>query len=293
MTAKIVKASFPSHVLSRPTHWQAPLIFASPHSGRDYPARFVADSVLELGDLRRSEDAYVDALLPSAEALGVPVLAARFPRAFVDVNRNAREVDPFMFTTSPVDGTEIRSNRVLAGFGAIPKLAADGRPIYARKLSAAEGRARMVWCYTPYHETLQALITECLSLFGIAILIDWHSMPSAATAGGRSLPDMVLGDRYGSSCAPWITQEWQSQLEEQGFSIARNSPYAGGHVTSLYGQPRSDTHALQIEINRRLYLDEQRVKRHGEKFKDLQNRIQLVANQIIAHHASPTRFAAE
>ncbi|MEM9422882.1 MAG: N-formylglutamate amidohydrolase [Pseudomonadota bacterium] len=293
MAAKIVKASFPGHIITRPPVWRAPFIFASPHSGRDYPARFIADSVLDLADLRRSEDAYVDTLLPSADILGVPVLAARFPRAFVDVNRNAREIDPFMFTTSPVDGTEIRSNRVLAGFGSIPKLAADGRPIYARKLSAAEGRARMTWCYTPYHEALQSLINECKSHFGMAILVDWHSMPAAATVGGRPLPDFILGDRYGSSCAPWVTHEWQELLETNGYGLARNTPYAGGHVTSLYGQPNIDVHAIQIEINRHLYLDEQRVRRLPDQFKLLQSTIQAMSIDVIERHATPSRFAAE
>lgn len=293
MAAKIVKASFPGHAICRPHHWRAPYIFASPHSGRDYPARFLADSILPLADLRRSEDAYVDTLLPDAAALGVPVLTARFPRAFVDVNRNAREMDPFMFSSSPSDGVEIRSARVMAGFGVIPKYAAEGRAIYGRKLSAAEGRARMTWCYTPYHDALKGLIAECLTRFGTAIIIDWHSMPSTAVCGTRPLADMVLGDRHGSSTDAAIMGAWEQQFAACGLQTARNSPYAGGYVTSQYGQPRQGVHALQIEINRGLYLDERKVTRRRHKFDTLRGHIDRVSRTIIDGAATPLQFAAE
>ena len=258
MVASVTEQDYPGHRVLRPGAWTTPHILACPHAGRRYPARFVAESRLSLLDLRRSEDAYVDALLPDPDAVGAPILVADFPRVFVDVNRAPYEMDPLLFD-APVGADAARSGRVLAGFGVIPKLAAEGRAIYARRLSAAEGRARIKWCYEPYHAALRSLIRECLTRFGEAILVDVHSMPSAGP--GRRLPDVVLGDRFGASCDKAVMDQWTGTLATAGVSTARNSPYAGGFVTSLYGRPREGVHVLQLELNRGLYLDEATVAR--------------------------------
>jgi N-formylglutamate amidohydrolase len=258
LVATLAKKDFPGHAVAMPSAWTSPVVFACPHSGRDYPKSFVSGSRLSLLELRRSEDAYVDLLLPEADAAGVPVLTAAFPRAFVDVNRAPYELDPFLFD-APVGGERTRSGRVLAGFGVIPKLAAEGRAIYARKLPAQEARARIKWCYEPYHAAMRDLIRRCLTLFGEAVVIDWHSMPSAGA--GRTMPDVVLGDRFGASCGESVVARWEAAFRAAGLSVARNSPYAGGYVTSLYGRPSEGIHVLQVELNRALYMDEAKVAR--------------------------------
>lgn len=292
MVAKIVKASFPGHILDRPVAWRAPYIFASPHSGRHYPSRFLAGTALDLAELRCSEDAYVDLLLPAPDDIGVPTLSARFPRAFVDVNRSPRELDAEMFSSPPSDRADSRTNRVLAGFGVIPRLAAAGRPIYARRLPGREGDARLRMCYQPYHEALRGLIDECVSIFGTAVVIDWHSMPSHG-ACGQPLADVVLGNRFGASCSPEVTEAWETALTDAGLSVKRNAPYAGGYVTQTYGKPSAGVQVLQVEINRRLYLDEVRIMRLGPQMQRLKARLRHAIEQILGEAAAPFSQAAE
>ena len=239
-----------------------PLVFASPHSGRLYPADLMAASVLGAQAIRRSEDALVDTLLDGAEALGVSVLAARFARAYLDVNREPYELDPAMFEDELPPFARARTPRVAAGLGAIAKVVAEGQEIYGRKLSFAEACARIEAVHRPYHVALGALLEAAKAAFGRVALIDWHSMPSAAgrpTAGGRTA-DFVLGDRFGSSCAAALTALAEGELRRLGYTVARNAPYAGGYTTEVYGDPAKATHVLQIEINRGLYLDESTVR---------------------------------
>ncbi len=292
MGGKIVRAAYPGLALSRPGEWRAPYVFASPHSGREYPTRFVRESVLDLAALRRSEDAYVDQLLPDPNLYGVPVLAARFPRAFVDVNRDSRELDPQMFTASAAEGGEIRSSRVAAGFGVIPRLAAEGRSIYAKKLTPADARARLRSCYVPYHEALEALLGECRERFGFAVLIDWHSMPSAS-GHGHALADVVIGDRFGASADRGLVDIWDRAFRDVGLTTALNTPYAGGHVTSQYGRPRDGVHVLQIELNRALYLDEGRVARHMQRFESLREKLNAAVALAIESFGFQQAMAAE
>lgn len=293
MVAKIVKASYPGHSIVRPSAWTHPFVFASPHSGRDYPARFLSDTILDLADLRRSEDAYVDLLIDFAAELGVPSLLARFPRAFVDVNRHPREIDSSMFTGLTLPGEEIRSNRVLAGFGAIPRLGAEGRPIYAKRLSAQEGRARIDRCHLPYHEALSALVAECLDRFGQATVIDWHSMPATAGGPGSKLPDVIFGDRFGAACDRASVVAWEVAVRNEGLTTGRNVPYAGGHVTAAFGQPAAGVEALQIELNRSLYLDEAKVAR-ASGFDALRARLHRAVIAVFNRSSSAVqRFAAE
>jgi N-formylglutamate amidohydrolase len=240
--------------LDRPVRQTVPFLFASPHSGRNYPASLLERSRLDATTLRRSEDAFVDELFAGAVGLGAPLLAAQFPRAFLDVNRSMAELDAGMFA-APLDvPVDTPSPRVAAGLGVIPRIVRDGAEIYRGKLDSAEADTRLTQLYRPYHRTLAALMEETRARFGAAVLIDCHSMPSAL-----SVPDIVLGDRYGASAAPQLTSRAEAAFTREGFSVARNTPYAGGYTTALYGRVASGCHALQIEINRALYLDEDKI----------------------------------
>jgi N-formylglutamate amidohydrolase len=247
--------------LRRPTGTPVPLVVASPHSGADYPQDLLDSTRLDPRTLRRSEDCFVDALFAAAPALGVPLLAARFPRAYLDVNREPWELDPAMFADPLPSFVNARSPRVRMGLGTIARIVASGEEIYARKLRFAEARQRVEGLYQPYHRTLRHLVEQSESTFGGYLLIDCHSMPSAAGGGGQGGADIVLGDCHGASCAPRIVEAARAFFAGRGFTIALNTPYAGGFTTVHYGRPRRGRHALQIEINRALYMDEQNYRR--------------------------------
>jgi len=235
-----------------------PLVFASPHSGRQYPDDMMAAAALDALAIRRSEDALVDDLIAEAPALGAATITARYARAYIDLNREAFELDPQMFADELPEFARGRTARVAAGLGAIARVVSEGQEIYARKLTFAEARGRIDGAHRPYHAALEGLLGEATAAHGFAILVDWHSMPAAAArAGGRDRPcDIVLGDRFGASCAGVLPARLERELETMGYRVARNSPYAGGYTTEHYGRPARRTHALQIEINRALYMDE-------------------------------------
>lgn len=238
------------------------LVFASPHSGRDYPAELMAAAVLDSAAIRRSEDAFVDELIASGPAYGAAVITARYARAFIDLNREAYELDPAMFEDELPAFAQGRTARVAAGLGSIAKVVGEGQEIYRRKLTFAEARRRIEGAHKPYHQALAGLIEAARARHGRAALIDWHSMPSAASSAAASYDqarrgcDIVLGDRFGSACAPELTRLVERQLEAMGYRVARNAPYAGGYTTEFYGRPGEGVHALQVEINRAVYLDE-------------------------------------
>ena len=244
--------------VSRPAKLSLPFVFASPHSGRSYPASLMRASRLDPLTLRRSEDAFVDELFAGVTGLGAPLIAARFPRAYCDANRGPQELDPAMFA-GPLDvAVDTPGPRVLAGLGVIPRIVRDGAEIYRGKLASEDAATRIARLHRPYHEALRGLVEEALARFGVAIVVDCHSMPSAL-----AVPDIVLGDRYGAS-APAALSGWaESAFAGAGFSIVRNSPYAGGYTTSLYGRAGAGCHAFQIEINRSLYLDEESMARRA------------------------------
>ena len=269
-----------------------PLVFASPHSGRLYPQEMMAASVLDAASIRRSEDVLVDALVTPAAIHGAVVITASYARAYIDVNREPYDLDPSMFEDELPAFARGRSARVAAGLGSIARIVAEGQEIYGRKLTFAEAAARIVaegqeiyarkltfaearrrieLVHQPYHEALAALLAQARAAFGVAVLVDWHSMPAAAARtygqsgdmgvgrrgmSGAGVCDLVLGDRFGTACAPAITALVERELEAMGYRVARNAPYAGGYTTEFYGKPAARTHALQIEINRGLYLDE-------------------------------------
>jgi N-formylglutamate amidohydrolase len=239
-----------------------PLVVASPHSGSDYPAEFVATSRLDPLTLRRSEDAFVDEIFAGSPRLGVPMLAARFPRAYLDVNREAWELDPAMFTEPLPDYVNARSPRVRMGLGTIARVVASGEEIYAGKLGFAEAQERIETLYYPYHAALGRLVDETSAEFGFCLLVDCHSMPSGAPGNtGREAADIVLGDCHGAACAPQIVESARRYLTRRGFVVALNAPYAGGFTTGHYGRPRRGRHALQVEINRAIYMDERNYRR--------------------------------
>ncbi|MEO8926519.1 MAG: N-formylglutamate amidohydrolase [Caulobacteraceae bacterium] len=236
----------------------APLVFASPHSGRIYPTPMMDASHLDGAAIRRSEDAFVDGLIEGAPAYGATVIAARFARVWLDVNREAWELDPAMFEDELPPYARGRSARVAAGLGAIARIVCEGQEIYARKLNFAEARGRVEAVHRPYHEALAELIAQAREAHGAAILIDWHSMPAAAArhAAGGAGCDMVLGDRFGGASSPAVSRLVEREQAAMGYRVARNAPYAGGYTTEHYGRPAGRVHALQIEVNRALYLDE-------------------------------------
>lgn len=250
--------------LNEPDRLALPIVLASPHSGRDYSQDFLALVEVPEGELRRAEDAFVDRLLQAAPGLGVPLLAAEFPRSRVDVNREALELDPEMFEGQLPAEANTRSPRVAAGLGSIPKLSAGGRHIYRRPLPVADGLAMIERFWRPYHTALTRLVQTAQASFGVALLLDCHSMPSAGGvgdgAGGETLADIVLGDVWGQSCDPLLVERAEVYLTQRGYAVVRNTPYAGGYTTRHYGRPGDGVHALQIEINRALYLDEARIE---------------------------------
>jgi N-formylglutamate amidohydrolase len=236
-----------------------PLVFASPHSGRHYPKDMGASARLGADLIRSSEDALVDLLLEAAPGHGCTVLLARYARAYVDVNREPYELDASMFEDALPEFARARTARVAAGLGSIARLVAEGREIYDRKLTFAEANRRIEAVHRPYHRALGELVRQARDAWGAAVLIDWHSMPGAAAGAahhGRRQVDMVLGDRFGSTCSPALTELVERRLVGMGYAVARNAPYAGGFTTEAYGRPVEGVHALQIEINRSLYLDE-------------------------------------
>ena len=248
--------------LQQPVARSLPLVLASPHSGTEYPADFLAASRLGAVALRRSEDCFVDELFAAAPRLGAPLLSARFPRAYVDVNREAYELDPSMFADALPKFVNAGSPRVRMGLGTIARIVASGEEIYPKKLRFAEAQRRIERLYRPYHRALRGLVEETKALFGGCLLIDCHSMPSGAdSAHERSGADIVLGDCHGVSCAPQFVKAARRFLVDHGFAVAINAPYAGGFTTGHYGRPSVQCHALQIEVNRALYVNERDYQR--------------------------------
>ena len=254
-------------------------IFASPHSGRAYPADLLNASRLDPLTLRRSEDCFVDDLFADVPRHGAPLLKALFPRAYCDVNRDPGELDPALFLEAPPMTAMSRSPRVNAGLGVIARVVRDGAEIYRRRLPLAEARRRLAELHLPYHTALKGLIEDTVARFGRAILIDCHSMPSQAAVGGV---DMILGDRYGASCAPDFTAFVTRTLAQAGFSVGRNNPYAGGYTAETYGDPAKGIHVLQIEINRAIYLDEQRLERLPA-FASIKERLGVVIGRLAGY----------
>ncbi len=264
-------------VLARPERQRAPLVVASPHSGRRYPPEFVAASRLDPLSLRRSEDGFVDRLWEAAPSLGAPLLAATFPRAWCDANRQAWELDPAMFSDPLPPWVTTTSPRLDAGLGTLARVVASGEGIYRDRLPFSEAQRRVRVGWQPYHDALSALLAETRARFGACLLLDCHSMP--ASPGGGA--DVVLGDAHGTACAPALGRLVEAEFAARGLRVRRNHPYAGGFVTRHYGRPREDVHVLQVELARGLYMDEQRME-PSSGFERLRRHVTEVLEVLVA-----------
>ncbi len=257
--------------VSAPAQQRIPFVFNSPHSGRYYPQSFLDESRLDGLSIRYSEDCYTDELFAASVRLGAPMLKAHFPRAFLDVNREPYELDPRMFAEGLPSFANIQSVRVAGGLGTVPRLVGEGQMIYPGRIALEEAFYRIENIYKPYHHALDSLLQSTRERFGYTVLIDCHSMPGGMRPGETGArPDFIIGDRFGRSCSERLTQAAIGFLRELGYTVAHNKPYAGGFITEHYGRPAVGCHALQIEINRSLYMNERSLQKL-EGFEVLRN----------------------
>src|SRR5689334_6140158 len=270
----------PPFEVLEPVECRGPVVFNSPHSGRIYPRTFLSAAKLDLATLRRSEDSFVDELIAGVVPRGHPLVRVHFPRCYVDVNREPYELDPRMFDGRLPSFANTRSMRVAGGLGTVARVVGDAQEIYDQRISVAEALRRIDALYKPYHRTLRRLFTKLHREFGAAILVDCHSMPSS-TGGRDERPraDLVIGDRYGTSCVGLVTETVEQTLRGFGYVISRNKPYAGGFITEHYGNPASGLHAVQLEINRALYMDERRYQRTAG-FNRLAEDMEVVSRRL-------------
>lgn len=282
-----------AYTLILPKRRETSVVFASPHSGRAYPQEFLARTVLDERMIRTSEDAFVDDLLAAVPTFGAPLLAANAPRSYLDLNRGADELDPAVVE----DARSFAHNpRVASGLGVIPRVVAGGRAIYCGKLPMSEARGRIRDLWQPYHACLARLLDESRERFGQAILIDVHSMPheamEAIPARAGKRPEVVIGDRYGASASSDVVTGIEDAFRAQGFRVARNAPFAGAYITQTYGRPGIRQHAVQIELDRALYMDERAIQPHAQ-FADFRARLEPVLRGIAALGMPEARLAAE
>ena len=285
----------PPYAVDEPAAHTLPFVFNTGHSGSVYPPHFIAASRLDALTLRRSEDAHVERLFAPVVALGAPLLRANFPRAFLDVNREPFELDPRMFDGRLPPFANTRSMRVAGGLGTVPRVVADGQEIYTRRLPVEEATARIEGLYKPYHRILRGLIQRTTQRHGHCVLIDCHSMPSSSLGRDAEMKaDVVLGDRFGTACAPALIDGFDTALRARGFNVVRNKPYAGGFITEHYGEPNLGRHALQIEVNRALYMNETSLAMHSG-FPGLMEALRTVIAEVATGlgDLAPRRMAAE
>ena len=298
MTERRANAPFefePPFVVDEPAKLALPFVFNTPHSGAIYPESFLAASRLDALALRRSEDAHVDRLFAPVVGLGAPLMRANFPRAYLDVNREPYELDPRMFVGRLPPFANTRSMRVAGGLGTVPRIVADGQEIYRERLPVEDALGRIEQLYKPYHRMLRGLIQRTARAFGNAVLVDCHSMPSSSLGREEaSHIDIVLGDRFGTACAPALVEGFEHHFRARGLRVVRNKPYAGGFITEHYGEPNLARHTLQIEINRALYMNE-RTLALTEGFPDLVATLTAVVAAVAADWTALTsrRIAAE
>lgn len=281
------------YTLYEPEPLRTAAVFNSPHSGRDYPERLLSRTRLNELELRASEDVLVDQLYAAAPDFGAPLLAATLPRAWVDLNRGPTELDPSLVTGARSPGL---NQRIAAGLGVVPRIVAEGKPIYDGKISLTDAKARVRDVHEPYHARLESLLLRARRMFGYAILFDCHSMPSealrAAPRVNRQVPQIVLGDRFGAAAPRQIVSATQEAFEAAGFVVARNAPFAGGYITQRYGRPARGLNAVQIEIDRGLYLDQKTLEKKPE-FTEIIDLLQSVISRLVTITPQTQALAAE
>jgi N-formylglutamate deformylase len=286
----------PPFEIVEPVEYRSPVVFNSPHSGSVYPRAFLEAARLDLSTLRRSEDSFVDALIAGVVQRGHPMVKVHFPRCYVDVNREPYELDPRMFEGRLPSFANTRSMRVAGGLGTVARVVGDAQEIYHQRIPIDDALRRIESLYKPYHRALRRLLTRVHRDFGTAVLVDCHSMPSmAGSKDDRPRADIVLGDRYGTSCVGIIAEVIDDTFRGLGYAVSRNKPYAGGFITEHYGNPAAGLHSIQIEINRALYMDEKRYERTAT-FDRLAADIMALADRLAAippEELKPYRAAAE
>src|SRR4030081_749756 len=272
----------PPFEIVEPAAWRAPIIFNSPHSGSIYPPEFLNASRIDLPSLRGSEDSFMDELIGGLSALGFPTVRVNFPRSYVDVNREPYELDPRMFAGRLPSFANTRSMRVAGGLGTIPRVVGDGQEIYRERISVDDALARIEALYKPYHRALRRVLNKAHQPLGAVIVVDCHSMPSMGVSRDEPRrPDLVIGDRYGTSCSALLPDMVEQTLGRLGYSVGRNKPYAGGFITEHYGNPASGLHTIQLELNRAIYMDERRRER-GARFAQVTADFASLADALAA-----------
>jgi N-formylglutamate amidohydrolase len=286
----------PPFEIIEPAEWRAPIIFNSPHSGSVYPDDFLVATRIDLPTLRRSEDSFMDGLISDLSGRGFSVVRVNFPRSYVDVNREPYELDPRMFSGRLPSFANTRSMRVAGGLGTIPRVVGDGQEIYRERLSVLDALSRIETLYKPYHRALRRLVAKVHQIFGTVVVLDCHSMPSIGISRDEPRrPDVVIGDRYGTSCSPLLPDTVEDTMSRLGYSVGRNKPYAGGFITEHYGKPASGLHALQLELNRAVYMDERR-REKGPRFTQVAADFATLADTLATlplGHLGPFQAAAE
>jgi N-formylglutamate amidohydrolase len=276
-----------------PPVWSKPLVLNSPHSGRIIPATLLQQSILPEAELHRSEDSYIDELFEGCVSFGMPMLKALLSRAYVDLNREPHELDPRMYSDKLPGFANTTTPRVLSGLGTIPRNISDGYEIYRAKLPVSEALGRIEQVYFPYHRALMTLLDEAHNKSGFVLLLDCHSMPLSAItdhATRQASTDVILGDRFGTSSDPEIVAELERHFEKEGFRVRRNRPYAGGFITESYGNPKLHRHAVQIELNRNLYMQEETLEKRKE-FAELSVSLKRVVSGFLGSLGNAGWFA--
>ena len=280
------------HTIVEPSTLTSGVVFALPHSGRDYGVSFLNQSILDKISIRSSEDAFLDQLIDGIEKYGAPKIIANAPRAFIDLNRSTDELDPALISGIK---NNIRSPRISSGLGVIPRVVSHGKEIYRGKLSLEQAQSRIEYYWKPYHKDLSNLLKRAQSIYGQSLLIDMHSMPHEAVSTQSSFikaPEIVVGDRFGMSSDPEFTNLIVSILKQHGFRVAKNTPFAGAFITKHHGKIKERTHAIQLEIDRSLYMDEERISPNSG-FKKLKSRLFPALIQISSLICKSDKIAAE
>jgi len=286
----MAKAAY--HV-TQPDRPISPVVVASPHSGRDYAWSFLRRSVLDAHTIRSSEDAFVDLLFDAAPQFGAAFIKAGAPRAYVDLNRSCDELD-----LAVIEGVSRQGHnpRIASGLGVIPRVVAGGRSIYRGKIPYSEAKHRIDTFWRPYHAALQSLLDQAHQRHGQAVLIDCHSMPHEAmdgiARGGMRRPQVVLGDRFGAAAAGEVVDRIEAAFAAADFVVTRNAPFAGAYITQAYGRPSRAQHAVQIEIDRSLYMHEAQVTPRAD-FEAVRARLRGVLAEIAQIGQGRVPLAAE